>query len=73
MTDGGPCRWWLLFVAFLSILNVGCPGRNRQPRVSREVIVRSSDERKVKEERMKGNVYQRDQLFRHLQGVRGGR
>jgi hypothetical protein len=69
-------RRWILPVLPLAVaagLVQGCPSGKRKPDITYKVRDLTPEEREARASRMKGNVHQRDQLFRHIDGIRGGR
>lgn len=51
----------------------GCPSAHRKPKITYKVRQLSPEEKRARNERMKGGLHQRDQLGRHLRGIQGRR
>jgi hypothetical protein len=60
----------VLAAMVLLALLVGCPGGPTERKVKYEVKEMTLEEKAAREARMRENVHQRDQLFRHVQQIR---
>lgn len=54
----------------LLVLIAGCPSGPTEREVKYEVKEMTPEERAAREARMRGNLHQQDQLFRHVQQIR---